>query len=78
MGNVTRGIINWQIAERLSDQRLEVRWKCFRCNLKDYCSGGCYDSNMMASKSPYFPPECLCAEVQAVREILMENPEFVS
>jgi len=78
MGNIMQGSINWQFGKQISDQRPEIRWKCLHCDYKDYCSGGCYESNRIASGSPYYPSDCLCMEVQAVHEIVQENPHFQS
>lgn len=78
MGNILDGDINWGVRNRITDPRVEVRWKCLKCEYADYCMGGCPESNVMATGTPFYPAEAHCAEVKAALDLLRYNPRFHS
>lgn len=76
MGNMMEGDIIWEMGKPFSDMRREIRWKCMKCELTDFCVGGCPAANAEATGTPYYPPEVCCAVVRALGDLETEHPEF--
>ena len=76
LGHVTGQDFQWGIGGWFMDPRPELRWKCLPCEYRDYCTGGCPESNLAATGSYYCPSEAFCAETKAIVELMREHPEF--
>lgn len=73
LGDLSRGIVRRGRVQELADNRVNIRYPCFSCDLGAYCCGGCPAVNLQGSGSIYFPGFSQCAVNRVWVEVLQEE-----
>jgi len=73
LGDLDRGIVRRDRVLELADNRINIRYSCFSCDLGAYCCGGCPAVNLQGSGSIYFPGFSQCAVERVWVEVLQEE-----
>lgn len=73
LGDLDRGVVRRDRVYELTDNRANIRYPCFSCDLGDYCCGGCPAVNLQGNGSIYFPAYSQCAVNRVWVEVLQEE-----